>query len=143
MALTARSFVYKTLIGYPGVTSLVGGMTNPRVWAKKTLTSSIEECPYIVYKLGNDTSEPLAETEPMTRQFFQVWVHDFHDAEVGDYEKIDEIIKQVGRAFYLRNSAPDGIFATEFLETSQDLNDETLNTLFRYSRFNLIRKAPQ
>ena len=138
--MTARTFIYRTLVNNAGVTSLVGGAANPRVFAKKTMTSSIEECPYIVYKLGNETSLDFAETHEMSNQFFQVWVHDYHDGELADYEKIDEIITAVKAAFFLASSGPDRVYSVKFLETSQDLNDDTLNTVFKYVRFILVKE---
>ena len=138
--MTARTFIYRTLVNNSGVTSLVGGAANPRVFAKKTMTSSIEECPYIVYKLGNETSLDFAETHEMSNQFFQVWVHDFHDGDVADYEKIDEVISAVKSAFFLASSGSDMVYSVKFLETSQDLNDDTLNTVFKYVRFILVKE---
>lgn len=138
--MTARTFIYRTLANNPGVTSLVGGASNPRIFAKKSMTSSVEECPYIVYKLGNETSLDFAETHEMSNQFFQVWVHDFHDGDVADYEKIDEVISAVKSAFFLASSGSDMVYSVKFLETSQDLNDDTLNTVFKYVRFILVKE---
>ena len=138
--MTARTFIYRTLANNPGVTNLVGGASNPRIFAKKSMTSSVEECPYIVYKLGNETSLDFAETHEMSNQFFQVWVHDFHDGDVADYEKIDEVISAVKSAFFLASSGSDMVYSVKFLETSQDLNDDTLNTVFKYVRFILVKE---
>lgn len=140
--MTAREFVYNTLVQYNPLTALIGGSDNPRVYAKKNMTSSIEDCPYIVYKLGNSTNMELAETEDWERQFFQVWVHDYHDQKVvADYLRIDDVIAEVKSAFRLAGSKEDGVITAIYLETSQDLNDETLGTVFRYLRFQLIKKG--
>ena len=139
--MTARHFIYRTLITNPGIANLVGGMDNPRIWAKKTMTSSIAAHPYMVYKLGNDTAEDLSEDTDFSRQFFQVWFHDHEDTKTADYDKIDDLVHATKQAFRLASSPEDGVVAVKFLETSQDLNDETLNTVFRYSRFQLIREG--
>ena len=136
--MTARTFVYGVLTSEP-VAPLVGG-DNPRVFAKKTMTSSVEEHPYIVYKLGNETSEDISEDTEVSRQFVQVWVHDYHDEQTGDYMRIDVIIAAIKLAFKNVGSAADGIWTSRFLEVSQDLNDDTLNTLFKYIRIQLIKE---
>jgi hypothetical protein len=142
--MTARTFVYGTLTTFSPLLALVTNEDDleprPRIFAKKSLTSSVEECPYIVYKLGNETTEDLAEDQEISRQYFQVWVHDFHDGDVADYDKIDAVVTQVRKAFRLASSTADGVWIARYLETSQDLNDDTLNTVFRYVRFQLIKK---
>lgn len=138
--MTARTFVYGKLTDQAGpVAPLVGG-DNPRVFAKKSMTSAVEDHPYIVYKLGNETNEDLAEDQDVSRQYVQIWVHDFHDSEIGDYMKIDEVIAAIKLAFKNAGSASDGIWTSRFLEVSQDLNDDTLKTLFKYIRYQLIKE---
>jgi hypothetical protein len=135
--MEARKFVW-TKLHDPSIKVLVGD-TDPRIFAKKTMTSSKERCPYIVFKLGNDTSEEFSEERDVTRQFFQVWVHDFSDGKTADYGKIDAVIKTIKAVFKNAGGEP-GIWTTRYLETSQDLDDDTLNTVFRYLRFQLIRE---
>jgi len=138
--MSARSFVYGTLCESE-VANLVGGTDNPRIFAKKTMTSSIEDHPYIVYKLGNETPEMLNEELEVTRQFFQVWVHDYHDSDIADYERIDEVIEAIRKAFWIKGSKEEAVWITIWEETSQDFNDETLNTIFKYVRFRMLRRA--
>jgi len=135
--MTARTFVYATLANLPSINT---GGGEPRVFAKKSMTSSVEDCPYIVYKLGYSAAEDLSETIDADRQFMQIWVHDFSDGQTADYMRIDVTIKEVRAAFKLASSPEDGVIAVRYLETSQDLNDETLNTVMRYVRFQLINK---
>jgi hypothetical protein len=111
-----------------------------RVFAKKTMTSSVEDTPYIVYKLGNSSPEQLSETIDPDWQYFQVWVHDYEDPDTADYMRIDAVLAQVRAAFRNASSAEEGIIQTVYLETSQDLNDETLNTVMKYSRFQLVKE---
>lgn len=135
--MTKRTWVYERLTTFTPLTDLIGD-AEPRVFAKKSMTSAIEDCPYLVYKLGYSAAEELSEDTDAGRQFIQIWVHDFADEHVGDYLKIDEVIRQIKAAFYLQTSPADGIIAVRYLETSQDLNDETLNTVFKYVRFQLV-----
>lgn len=140
--MTARTFVYRRLTTYQPLADLIGGLDNPRVWAKKSMTSSVEECPFIVYKLGYAANEDLSEVDTWERQFFQVWIHDYDDQKgVADYMRIDAIAKEVKATFKLAGSIEDGVLMARYLETSQDLNDETLSTVFRYLRFQLIKEG--
>jgi len=140
--MTARHFTYGRLTSFAPLTDLIGGSEAPRVFSKKSMTSSVETCPYIVYKLGNATVINLSEDSDGTyyTQFLQIFVHDFTNEEVADYDQIDAVIKQVKAAFKLQVSPGDGVISCQYLETSQDLNDDTLNTVFKYVRFQLITK---
>jgi len=113
-------------------------LVGDRVFAKKAMKSSVEEHPFLVYKMGNETWEELSEVSLASRQFFQVWVHDFSDQAVADYMLIDEVIRAVKEQLVNASSAEDGVITIRFLETSQDLNDETLNTVMKYVRFQAI-----
>jgi len=134
--MTARTWLYQRLVD--NVPSVAG-----RVYAKKSMTSSVEEHPYIVYKLGNSTGEAFSETVDVDRQFIQIFVHDYSDGETADYLVIDSVLAEIRAALHQASSAEDGVIAVPYLETSQDLNDETLNTVMRYIRFQLILKENQ
>lgn len=134
--MTVRTWVYERLMTTPGLTAYVGD----RVFAKKSMTSSVEAHPFIVFKLGYSTDENLAETETVGRQFVQIYIHDYSDGEVADYLKIDEVISEVKEAFHLKQGGADGVFLARYLETSQDLGDETLNTVMKYIRLQIITK---
>lgn len=141
--MTARVFVYQSMATDPDIVALVGGLENPRIFAKKSMTSSIEEHPYIVYKLGYSTDTLITgeDEEVVENQFVQIWVHDYTDEKSGDYTKIDTIIGLLKKRFHNAYSVADGVFGMDYLETSQDLNDETLNTVFKYARFQLKKKG--
>jgi hypothetical protein len=115
-------------------------LVGDRIFAKKTMTSSREEHPYIVYKLGHNTSENLAEDQLVTRQFLQIFVHDFADYETGTYDRVDEVLSILKDLFFQQSSSADGVIAIQYLETSQDLDDQTLSTMLKYARFVLIIK---
>lgn len=138
--MTNRTFVYGKLISYAPLTDLIGGSLEPRVFAKKSMTSSKEDTPYIVYKLGNATDQNFSEEVEIGTQFLQIWVHDFSNEEVANYKVIDDIIEQIRNAFRFTQSPDDGVIMSEYIETSEDLNDDTLNTIFRYVRLQLITK---
>jgi len=134
--MTARTWVYGMMMNHAPLQAIVGN----RIFAKKTMTSSREEHPYIVYKLGHNTSENLAEDQLVTRQFLQIFVHDFADYETGTYDRVDEVLSILKDLFFQQSSPADGVIAIQYLETSQDLDDQTLSTMLKYARFVLIIK---
>jgi hypothetical protein len=137
--MSTRTWLYQQLTTDQRLNALVEG----RVFPKKSMKSSVEEHPYIIYKLGNGTNYNLSETVDVTTQFFQLYVHDYTDTEVGDYLKIDDIIAELKRILHLGSSAEHGVISTLYLETSQDLNDETLGTVMKYVRFQSMVKGSQ
>lgn len=106
-----------------------------RVFQGESLQNSTQVKPFLVYRLGNDTSEQLSEEDVHPhRQFFLVYVHDVPY----DYQKVDEGCSLVIRAFRGWTSAADNIMQVRYLETSRDLYDSVLDTVYRYVRFQLI-----
>ena len=53
--MTARTFIYGKLLQIPSISDL-GGLEDPRIFAKKTMTSADEQHPFLVYKLGVDAT---------------------------------------------------------------------------------------
>lgn len=132
--MTARTWLYNRLMTHPGLNNLVG----QRIFAKKSMSSSVEQHPYIVFKLGYNANESLSEDHDVSRQFIQIFVHDFADETAGDYTQIDEVIRELKLALTNQSSPDDGILQVTYLETSQDLDDDTLSTVMKYVRFQLI-----
>lgn len=98
------------------------------------LTANIEK-PFLVFRFGNKTNEDLAEDMPdVARQFLSIYIHDVP----ADYSRIDEMEMAVLHALNLAKSAEEGIISTRYLETSRDLDDKSLETIYRYLRFQLI-----
>lgn len=92
--------------------------------------------PYIVYGLGNDTNEDLSEDSlhEAHRQFFQVWIHD----EGASYDQVDDMVEIVKSRLKNASDKNSRITTVRWLETSQEFSNETLNTIFRYVRFQAI-----
>lgn len=130
--MTARTWLYSQL------TTLTTDGVGSRVFAKKSMSSAIEQHPFIVYKLGQNSPENLTEVGDPSRQFFQVFVHDFADTETGDYVRIDRVLKEIKDTLVNKSSKEDGVITVRFLETSQDLDDLTLSTVMKYMRLQLI-----
>ncbi len=142
--MSARTWLYRRMVAFKPLTDLVGGEDNPRIFAKKSMNSHEEDHPFIVYKLGFAANEDIAEDMPdgqiVERQFVQIWVHDYSDGDSGDYARIDQVLLQIRAALHKGSSAADGVFFCRYLETSQDLNDETLNTVTKYARFQITKE---
>jgi len=100
------------------------------------LTSQITK-PFIVYTIGNSTSENLAEEDYRPeRQFFQVYVHD----KPADYSRIDDIVKAIKDTLVGQRSLEHSVMIIRHLETSRDLDDSTMKTIMRYIRFQAIKE---
>lgn len=98
------------------------------------LTANIEK-PFLVYIFGNRTNEDLSEDLPtVSRQFLSIYLHDVP----ADYDRIDKMELAVIHGLNLENSVPDRILTTRYLETSRDLDDQAMGTIYRYLRFQLI-----
>jgi hypothetical protein len=91
--------------------------------------------PFLVYRFGNKTSEDLAEDMPdVARQFLSIYLHD----APADYSRIDEMEMAVIHGLNLASSEEESVVTTRYLETSRDLDDQALGTIYRYVRFQLI-----
>lgn len=147
--MTKRSWLYSRIATFPGLLPLIAEDGDPetsRVFAKKSMTSAKEQHPYIVYKLGYNATEDLSDAEDFTspeRQFLQVFVHDFADTQVADYTQIDAVIRQLKLALHGQIVPEEGITYVKYIETSQDLDDDTLSTVMKYVRFQMIQNGEQ
>jgi hypothetical protein len=131
--VTLRTYLYNQLTA-PAEVEL-RAIFGDRIFPKRSMTSTVEETPYLTFKLGNDSSVDLSEESTANQQYFQIWVHDFTDTKTADYTLVDEGLAAVKALLHGAYSGPDNILNIKFLETSQDLNDDTLGTVFRYSRY--------
>lgn len=125
-----RKWMYDTLM-------TIMSFNNNVIQGEAVTTARIAP-PFAVYRMGNDTNEALWDDQPDNpsagRQFFQVYIHD----KPADYDNIDNLVKQVIDAL-VNATPPAGIIAVRYLETSRDLDDATLGTIYRYVRFQLVR----
>lgn len=126
-----RRWLYTTLVNDPGLSALISG----RVFQGEGMDTAQVVKPFVVYRMGNETDENLAEWDAHPRRvFFQVYVHDTGP----DYQGVDEVIKAVKEALRNKSSASDQVMTVTYLETSRDLEDSTMQTVFRYVRFQAI-----
>lgn len=136
-----RAWLYDTLTLDPELQSMLGGVEGitKRVMPRRSQTTIEGPRPFLIFGLGNNTNEdlgdPTANDVEADRQFFQIWIH---DEDSGSYALIDDFIPVLKRVLVGATSPPDRIMTIAWLETSQEFNNETYHTLFRYIRFQAI-----
>ena len=114
---------------------LIAADVDDRVWARNSRNTSVLTKPYIIYSLGVSSTMGLHDEEDAEQQYLQIWIHD----EPGDYSRIDRIADNLKVRLVGAGSAPDRVMTILWLETSQEFDDETMETFYRYVRFRAIR----
>lgn len=106
------------------------------VWQQGAVLSAQVPRPYLVHHFGNNTDEGMYDEDSFkpNRQFLQVFLH----CDQGDYGPLDDLLPQVKTALMSLAGRPSDLIHVQYLETSQDLQDDLLQTYFRYMRFQLI-----
>lgn len=136
-----RVWLYDTLTQDTELQGMLGGVEGikTRVIPRRSQTSIEVQSPFLIYGLGNNTNEglgdPTANDVDAHRQFFQIWIE---EEDSGSYAKIDEFIPVIKRLLTGASSPENNIMTIAWLENSQEFNNETYNTLFRYMRFQAI-----
>lgn len=127
-----RAWVDYTLLN----SSYTQPLTADRVFQQGSILSSQHVKPFLVHHFGNQTDEGMSDEDNFqpSRQFLQIYIH----VDQGDYGPIDEIQSQVRLALSTLSGRPAQLTGVQYLETSQDLQDDVLQTYFRYMRYQLI-----
>lgn len=137
MSLVARQWVYQTLTQDDALGEVVPA---EQILAGQSMMTAQVVRPFIVLKFGNDSDEQQFDDPDIPlrphRQFFEVWCHDARPS----YVQIDSlIIPAVKAALRTEQTSNDAhIMAVRYLETSDDMEDQTMDTVLRYLRFQLI-----
>jgi len=132
--MSLRTFITTALKLDPDLAAIFSG----RVLAGQSLMSAQNPKPYIVVKMMNDNDEgwddPDVSARPH-RQFFMVYIHDQRPS----YVNLDDYTDLVKNVFRLNpSSPPDRITWITYIERSADFDDVTLDTVFRYLRFQAV-----
>lgn len=132
---SARQWVYTALSNDPGVQELVAD----RIAANQSMMTAQTERPFIVLKFSTDSDEQIFDDPDIPqrphRQLLEVWCHDARPS----YVTIDSLVDLVKEALRVdQTSAESYIIAVKYLETSADMVDESMDTVLRYVRFQLI-----
>lgn len=139
-----RAWLYDLLTSSTELQLDLGGAEGivTRVLPRRSQQVIPETKPFLIYGLGNSTSERLGDStandpndKDADRQFFEVWVHD----DGGSYTDIDGIIVKVIRLLDGASSPGDQVLTVAYLETSQEFSNETYGTNFRYIRFQAVK----
>lgn len=134
-----RAWLYDTLIHDIDLQNHLGydlAQMTSQVMPRESASVIPSVKPFLIYGLGNETSEDLAEDNDhdASRQFFQIWIHD----EGGSFTKIDETIPLIKKLLIGKSDPVSNVSTVRWLENSQEFSNETYNTIFRYSRFQAI-----
>lgn len=135
-----RALLYDLLTTDTDLQAELGGVEaiKARVMPRRSQGTINVAKPFIIFGLGNASNEYLADSTAddaeAYRQFFQIWVHD----EGSSFVKIDRLIDIVKQRLVGANSRLFKVTTIIWLETSQEFNNETYNTNFRYIRFQAI-----
>ncbi len=128
-----RAWVHTRLSTDSALTDVVGG----RVQQQGAVLTAQMVKPYLVHHFGNNTDEGMYDEDSFqpNRQFLQVFMH----VPQGDFGPVDTLMPLVKAALLSHTSRPAQLIHVQYLETSQDLQDDLLQTFFRYMRFQLIQ----
>lgn len=139
--MSIRTALYRKIINLPELRAFYDGLTSPEpidlrdhIFQGESATTSLMPRPFIFYTIGVRSSENLSEERDAARQFFQIYVHD----DPADYVRIDTIISILRRGLKNQGDPASGWMTTRYLESSTDLDDQTLGTIMRYIRFQAI-----
>lgn len=128
-----RRWLLERLVTDPSIAAMV----SDRIFQGESATTNLIEKPFIFYTIGNATDEQLSEEgDRPYRQFFQIYIHD----APADYTKIDSVVKLVKDRLQNARSTEYNVMTVNHLETSRDLDDDTMGTIFRYCRFQAIMR---
>lgn len=120
--------------------TLVTDFVDDRTYQGGSMNSTVPpqgKAPFLVYTIGNTSDEDLSEDPGPYRQFFIIYVHDKGE----DYDQIDQIILALKRSLVNQKNLEYGVMTIRYLETSQDLDDQTMGTIMRYVRFQAIMQG--
>lgn len=139
VSMSIKPWVYDTLTN-PDNLALYEAFAK-RVFALESLTSAVVSgFPYLMYGLGVETPEDLAEDDDhiAERLQFRVWIHDQRTAKGGSYTKVNEGIPLVKAALKNGSNTAANITLVRYLGASEELSDEALKTVYRYLDFEAV-----
>lgn len=130
-----RTWFYQTMASDSALmAALPGG-----IHQSTKLMRQPEEKPFALYRSTAMVSDLRGDDQAVSLQEgYMVFVHDVE----GDYLRIDSVIDMIFNRLRTVNLARHTeVISVTWLETSEDFRDEDMGTIFRYSRFQVNRKA--
>lgn len=132
--MSLRTFITDVLKTDTALQAVFAG----RILSAQSLMTAQNTKPYIVTKMMNDLDEGFDDPDVVARphrQFFMIYLHN----ERPSYVDLDDWCVLVKNALRLRpSSSKDRITWITFIEQSADFDDVTLDTVFRYLRFQAV-----
>lgn len=131
--MSNREWVHSTMAGSAPLAAQVG----TRIYQSTALQEVPATKPYIMYRYLADVPELRGDdSTPVNRQAFMVMVHDLP----GSYVRIDEIL-QILRGLFRDTSDPSAdIIRCNWVDDSEDLRDDVMGTILRWSRYRYLYK---
>ena len=123
-----RKLIYEALMGWDPLHALVG----ERIYEASAVDAHTRK-PFVTVRMH--TGFPV-ERSIGGRHYAQVWAHD----EPGSYLRIDAILIECRKAIEsMPNDLEQGFLEARWIETGVDLRDDRLETITRYSRYQLTQ----
>lgn len=124
-----REWLFSTLSASTPLTDVI----EDRIYQGASLQDIPDVKPYLLYRFGT-RSRGLSGADGISAwvQPLQIFVHD----NPGDYVLIDGLLDQLTTLLQGAHEAP--IVRCEWLEDSEDLRDDEMFTIMRFSRYQLI-----
>jgi len=123
-----RKRIFEALVAWAPLDALVEN----RILEASSVTVHTTK-PFIVIRMH--TGFPV-ERSIGGRHYAQIWAHD----EPGSYLRIDDILIETRKALEsLPNTGDDGFLEARWIESGVDLKDDLLETITRYSRYQLTQ----
>lgn len=112
-----------------------------RVYSLESLTSAnVSGYPFLIQGLGMAMTENLAEDIDhfAERQPIRVWIHDERTPEGASYTEVNKTVRLVINALHGKSSKTEGIILVRYQNTSDELSDEALKSVYRIVTFEAV-----
>lgn len=118
-----REWLYSTLDG------LLTIPVHPSGKLKET-----PEKPFCMYRITSALPSLMGDDDITVRSVgAMVFIHDVF----GDYLQIESLLGQIRQALHNATNTANGVLRCRWVEDSEDLRDDDLGTILRYSRYQL------
>jgi hypothetical protein len=126
-----RAFIHTKLKTNGPLNAVIAG----RVFQQGSILTAQQAKPFIAHHFGNETDEGMYDPDSFqpSRQFLTIYMH----TDQGDYGPLDDLKPLIRMALMDRAGRPANLIWVNYLETSADMQDDTLQTYMRYMRFQL------
>jgi hypothetical protein len=136
-----KTWLYDTLTTD---TELIAAFAKQAYPLESLTSANVESFPYLMFGLGLDTAENLAEEDDnASRQMVRIWVHDERTSKSVSWIRVNDGIALLKSKLKNSRSAPDGLILLRYVNTSEELSDEATKTVYRYIDFEAVMGEQQ